>query len=66
MHALQDQMLIDWDALGPVLRWSAPGQENHTVRPDLRNSINDLLCQELPTLAGVRIRFTATHGEACI
>lgn len=53
VHAFQNKMLIHGDALRPVLRWSAPSQEHHSIRPDLRHGVDNLLRQELPAFSSV-------------
>lgn len=51
MNALEDEMLVRWNALRPVLCRRAPSKENYTVRPHFGHRINHLLRQQLPTLA---------------
>jgi len=66
MHTLQDEMLVHRDALGPVLRRRAPSQEHDAIRPDLGHSVDDLLRQQLPALARMRVCFTPADSEAGI
>jgi hypothetical protein len=66
MHTLQDQMLVHRNTRDPLLCRCAPSQEYNTVCSHFRHSVNDLLSQQLPTLAGVRVGFTTTHGQTCV
>jgi len=64
MHALQHKMLIHRDALHPVLRRRPPSQEHYTIRPDLRHGVDNLLRQQLPALAGVRVCLVLADSKA--
>lgn len=47
-----------------LLRGTTPCEEYHAPCTHFRHGIDDLLCEKLPTLSRVRVRFVATDGKA--
>jgi hypothetical protein len=64
MHALKDEMLVHRNTLGPVLRWSSPGEKDDTIRAYFRYRVNDFLGQQLPALAGMRVCLALANSKA--
>ena len=59
-------MLVYWNAHRPLLSRRAPRHEDDTIAAHLHDCVDDLLRQQLPTLALVRIGLSSTHGQACV
>lgn len=59
-------MLIHWDALCPLLGWSAPGQEDDTVGSHLCHGVNHFLHEQFPAFARMRVCFASANSQAGI
>jgi hypothetical protein len=64
MYALENEMFVRWDALGPVLCRCAPGEKDDTSGAYFRHGVNYLLREQLPALAGMRVRIPFSDSEA--
>jgi hypothetical protein len=64
MRTLQDQVLNAIDTLHSGFRRLAPSQEYNASRPLRSHSVDDFLCELLPSLASVGVCLVCAHGQA--
>lgn len=69
MNTLQNKMplLVHlFYTFDPLLSGRSPRQEHHAIRPLLCHDIDHLLCEDLPPLFRVRVRFVFPNCEASV